>query len=60
MPVNRVSKEMVREDASSLVISIMKVYVGGWVQFCVDIDTKLGHHCDKGEYVCEEFIIKKL
>ena len=37
---------------------IVKVYVDGWVQFCVDSYPELGHHFAKGEYVCKVFIIK--
>ena len=35
------------------------MYVDGWVQLCVDSDTKLGRHCGKGGYVNEVFLILK-
>ena len=37
----------------------MKVYVYGWVELFFDGDHVLGHHCEKGEYVSEEYIIKE-
>ena len=37
---------------------IVKVYVDGWVQFCVDGDTEVGCHCGKIECVYEVLLIK--
>ena len=39
--------------------AIVKVYVGGCVQLCVDGDPELGRHCGKVEYVLKGSIIKE-
>ena len=38
---------------------IVKVYVDGCVQLCDDGDPERGHHCGKGEYVREGFLVKE-
>ena len=38
--------------------AILKVYIDGWVQLCVNSDIKLGRHCVKEDYVHKGFIIK--